>query len=198
MNYGDFKTLLASYLHRSDLTSMLPTFVEHGRLRMSQELRVQEMETYATVTLTSGVGALSSDLVAIRHVQGPTRRLEWVNLDNLLTVSTESAYTVVGLDIRAPGCATVDVYYWERPQTLVGAADSATRTVLSLYTQLWLYAALVEAAIYTQDPELEQSWQTRLDAEITRANNLASRVRHGSRPVLNDAGINVMAGGSGL
>lgn len=198
MDYGDLKSLIASYLHRTDLTTLMPTFVEHGRIRMCQDLRVPEMETSGTVTLTAGVGALSSDVVQIRHVQGPTMRLEWADLDQILRLTSESAYTVTGIDIRAPGCGTVEVYYWGRPQTLVGAADSATRTVLSLYPNVWLYAALVEAYVYIQDAANEAAMQSRLDEEVRRANVLSQRVRHGSRLAMGDASASTLAAGSGL
>lgn len=197
MDYTAFQALVASYLHRSDLTSLIPTFIEHGRIRMCRDLRVAEMETWATVTLTDGVGDLSSDVAAIRYVRGPSGPLEEAEIQTVLEATTESVYCVTGLELRAPGCGTVDVYYWERPVTLVGAAGSATRTVLSVHPNVWLFAALVEAAVYLEDDAREVRLQQRLDAEIAQANAAASRVRF-SRPAMSDTVANIAATGSGL
>lgn len=197
MDYTAFQTLVGQYLHRTDLSALIPTFIEHGRIRMCDRLRVQEMETWATVTLTAGVGSLSSDVVAVRAVTGPTRPLMPAPIEQVRQTTSESVYAVLGLDLYAPGCSTCTVDYWERPQTLVGAAGSATRTILSLYPTVWLYAALVEAYVYIRDMEAEQSHQVRLDEEVDRANRRSDRVRH-PRPVMNDQYINVTAGGPGL
>lgn len=197
MDYDGLKALVASYLHRTDLTSLMETFIEHGRLRLSDRLRVPEMETYATVTLTSGVGALSSDVAEVRTVKGSRMELLPAPLPQVVESSSEGLYAIVGLDLYAPGCGSATVYYWERPQTLVGAAGSATRAVLSLYPTVWLYAALVEAYFYLQDSENGAAAELRLDEAITRANVRARNTRH-PRPVMSDIRSNVTAAGPGL
>jgi hypothetical protein len=186
MDYTAFQTLVGNYLHRSDLSALIPTFIEHGRLRMCDRLRVQEMETYATVTLTAGIGSLSSDVVQVRHVQGPSGALQAADLPQLLASSSEGLYAVVGIDLYAPGCSTVTAYYWERPLTLLGASGSVTRTVLSQYPQLWLYAALAEGYVYLDDKENEAKMQGRLDAEVDRANSRAAQVRYSQMAVVAD------------
>ena len=178
MNYGDLKTLVGQYLHRSDLTSRLPTFVEHGRIRFCNDLRVPEMETSGSVTLTNDVGALSSDVILVKAVLGPNKPLRQVDIATVSTVTSESVYAITGLDIWAPGCGAVTVYYLGRPQTLWGAADSATRTILTIYPHIWLYAALVEGYRYLDDADNEARMQSRMDEEITRANARAAAYRH--------------------
>ena len=185
MNYGEFKTQVAQYLHRGDLTSIIPTFIEYGRIRMCDDLRVREMEVTQTVTLTAGVGALSGDLLDIRSVwdtQG--RELVRVNLANLNRYPTASAWAVRGLDILSPGSTDLDVTYYGRPVTFIGAADSATRDVLEAYPQVWLQAALVEAYRYLNDEQNEVLATQRMTEEIRRANAAARRSLVGASPAV--------------
>jgi len=197
MDYTAFQALVASYLHRSDLTSTIPTFIEHGRVRIGDVLRVPEMESTDTITLTNGVGALDANTVAVRSVTGPTIPLIQADPDTIAFLTSESAYCVVGLSIYAPGCATVDAVTWERPVTLLGAAGTETRPLLTAYPTIWLYAALIEAYRYLDDPENELRMQDRFDEEVRRANNRAKSVRY-AKPAMNDGVINVSAGGPGL
>lgn len=198
MNYGDLKSLVASYLHRSDLTARMPTFIEHGRILFCNTLRVPECETSATVTLTAGIGALSSDVIAVRAVLGPNRPLRQADLESVSQVTSESVYAITGLNIWAPGCGTVTVYYWERPLTLVGAADATTRTVLSIYPNIWLYAALVSGYRFLDDAENESRMQMRLDEEIRLCNARADRYMTVSAPAMSDRNVNSIAQGPGL
>lgn len=197
MDYTAFQALVASYLHRTDLTAVIPTFIDHGRLRLGDVLRVPEMDASATVTMTGGVGPLPAETVYVRSVQGPTQPLLIADLDLVTTATVESVYAVVGADIWAPGCGTVDVFYTARPATLLGAAGTATRTVLDKYPQVWLYAALIEAYIYLDDAENEAKMTARFDEEVRRANARGNRMRF-PRVIMSDSYANILAGGPGL
>jgi hypothetical protein len=53
-NYTSFVTTVENYLARSDLTSVIPDFVELAQERLSRDLRVQEMLKVSTASTTSG------------------------------------------------------------------------------------------------------------------------------------------------
>ena len=197
MDYTAFQALVASYAHRTDLTAVIPTFIEHGRIRMCDDLRVAEMVVSETLTLTGGIGTLNAETVAIRSVQGPTQPLLVADLDIVTTATVESVYAIVGLEVWAPGCGTVDVITYRRPLTLVGDGGTGTRAVLTSYPNVWLFAALTELAVYVQDYQLEQAMQARMDAEIQRANARANRIKF-PRAITSDSYVNVTAGGPGL
>jgi hypothetical protein len=197
LTYTDLQTAVASYLHRSDLTSLLPSFIEYGRIRLFDRLRVPEMVQKATITLTSGEGALSQDLVAIHSVLDDTDPLEAVALHEARQFGS-GVYAVQGVTLVAPGYSSLEVIWYDRPLTLVGASGSATRTVLDAYPQLWLQAALAEGFRYLDDTENEQKALQRLESEVVSANARASTSMFPSAPAMRDRGRNVYAGGSGL
>jgi len=76
--FSELKTAVASWLNRSDLTSEIADFVTLGEARIYRELRISAMETALSSAISSGVVAVPSDYVALKHayVDGaPTRQL---------------------------------------------------------------------------------------------------------------------------
>jgi hypothetical protein len=68
--YSDLKTTIASYLARSDLTAMIPTFIQLAELRLRRELRTRQMLVVATANTTGGdstVG-LPTDFLEMRDI----------------------------------------------------------------------------------------------------------------------------------
>lgn len=198
MNYGDFKTMVGSYLHRADLTTRIPEFIEFGRIRATDRLRVVEMEAKQNVLLTSGEGSLDEDLVAIRAVKDGDTNLLQVSPGQLDTGVTGCCYAIWGSTIAAPGLSDVDVYCYLRPETLVGASDSATRALLTYYPDIWLQAALVEGFRYLDNTDGETKAQDRLDSAIQAANARSAAARHGVGLAMSDPASNLSAGGAGL
>lgn len=68
MNYTDLKESIANYLHRSDLTDLIPDFIADAEARIYSELRVKAMEAAYSEAVSSGSVAL------------PTGFIEWINL----------------------------------------------------------------------------------------------------------------------
>lgn len=199
MNYGDLKTQVALFLHRSDLTTIIPDFIEYGRIRLFDQLSVPEMLQRSTLSLTSGEGALSQDLVGIRTVYDAANSipLNQVSLD-IVRVYSGGAFAVQGQTLVAPGYSELEVIWYERPLTFVGAADSATRTLLDAYPQLWLQAAMVEGFIYLDDAEGEQKARARLDAEVQAANARANKSQFAPGHAPTNYFTDVTCSGSGL
>ena len=69
-SYSDLKTTIASYLARSDLTAMIPTFIQLAELRLRREVRTRQMLVVATALTTGGdstVG-LPTDFLEMRDI----------------------------------------------------------------------------------------------------------------------------------
>jgi len=76
--YSELKTAVANWLNRADLTSYVADFVRLGEDRIYRELRIRAMETALSDTIASGVIAVPSDYIELKHayVNGtPTRKL---------------------------------------------------------------------------------------------------------------------------
>jgi len=65
--YSDLKTSIANWLARSDLTSYLDDFISLGEERLATEMRIRGIETALSVTMASGVAAVPSDFVELKH-----------------------------------------------------------------------------------------------------------------------------------
>lgn len=198
MDYGAFKTRVGQYLHRSDLTSLIPDFIELGRIRATERLRVPAMEGRAAVALTAGEGSLDVDLVGIIAVKTGDIPLLKVSPSQLNSNITGTIYSVIGWTIIAPGLSSVTVWSYNRPATLLGAADSATRSLLTYYPDIWLQAALVEGFRYLDDTEAELKAQQRLDTAVVAANARGDHFRNGPGLAMSDQSVNITARGPGL
>ncbi len=84
--YDELVTAVGSWIKRSDLTASIPDFVRVGELRIYRDLRIRAMETALNSAIASGVVAVPSGYVAMKHayIDGtPVQKLqrkdaEWV------------------------------------------------------------------------------------------------------------------------
>jgi hypothetical protein len=175
MTYGDLKSQVAAYLHRTNLTAQIINFVEYGRINFSDTLRVGEMVAKQTVTLTNSEGALSQDMVELIEVLDGTKPIPLMTL----AWSRDGAwgYSIQGQTIVS-GTTPLEVIHYARPLTFVGSADSATRTVLDAYPQIWIQAALKEGFRFLDDERNEAKADARLRDLITEANRRHRNVQH--------------------
>ena len=78
-NYSELKTAVANWLNRDDLTTYIPDFVTLGEAMIYRQLRISAMETALNVTISSGVAAVPSGYVELKHAYldgAPTRWLK--------------------------------------------------------------------------------------------------------------------------
>lgn len=66
-SYTQIKTDIADWLNRSDLSTQVDYFLLGGQNRMYRDLRIRAMETSLSGTISSGVVALPSDYIALKH-----------------------------------------------------------------------------------------------------------------------------------
>lgn len=102
-------------------------------------LRVREMETTATVTVTSGVGSLPDDFLEVIKVKDPgdtTRNIEYATPE----------YTIIGSDLYC----TIDVsltYYAKIPSI----TTNSTNWLLTKAPNAYLWGGLMQYSIYDKD-----------------------------------------------
>lgn len=177
VNYTTLQAEVASYLHRADLGLAIPTLIEHGRCRIVRDLRSREQE--ATATLVSPVNqefALPTDVAELRRVEAGGRLLRPVNPAELVTWSSlalPAVYCVRGGSIAIPGTATASLWYWKaEPKLVTGTTEHPT---MAAHPQLWVAAAMLEAALYLADTEQLATWSGVYQGEVDRINAAARR-----------------------
>ncbi len=178
--YSELKTTIASYLARSDLTAMIPTFIQLAELRLRRELRTRQMLVVATASTTGGdstVG-LPTDFLAMRDIH--------VNTNPITTLSyaapnafynsyraTESGkpteYTVLATELQLSpipdSTYTLQMLYYAQPYFM--SDSNPSNVFLVNFPDALLYAALGEAEPYLMNDARLQTWASLYDRAIS-------------------------------
>lgn len=187
MNYTTLKADVAAYLHRTDLTTQIPDFIEHARVRLGLELRALCNQTNGTVTsFSNGRSSLPTNFGAAISVWLDTKRLQYVPPD-MIPLASSGVYSIDGGDLLVPeaGSSTsVSLSYWAIPAALVNGTDVSEG--MAELPQIWRYAAVREGAIYVQDWELAGQMDSAYRQELQIANRAGRDARFPKGPAMND------------
>jgi len=201
-NYNDLKTTIATWLARSDLSGSLDDFIDLAEERLSRDLRIRAMETTMNVTLVSGVAAIPSDFVQMKHVHiagDPVQPLEvkestWI-MDQFPTRSADSKPRYVAEDganfmfgpFPSAGPHVLGGAYWKRPAALTTAAPTNEWT--DNVPDVLLWACLAETAPFIGNDQRALVWEEKYERSKDRVVGAEKkRMRKGSRIAL-DPGI---------
>jgi hypothetical protein len=178
-NYSALQTTVASYLGRSDLTAMIPTFITLAETRLQRELRTRPMLKSATANMTGGdntVG-LPTDFLEMRDLftQGNPRMPVSYMSPSAFTRNaraTESGrpvdYSVIGSEMNfAPipdGNYVLEMLYYYKPEVL--SSTNASNVFLSNYPDALLYGTLAQAEPYLMNDARIATWAGLYDSAI--------------------------------
>jgi len=199
MNYGELKTLIANYLHRDDLTSTIPTFVTLAQARLNHDIDLTSMQTTDTLTVTAGTTtvALPSDFLELLSIRipysGGKRTLQQRSL-----VQNSQIYESAGGSTAAPtyyarygstlelsptpeADTTLEIVYKQKLAAF--SADGDTDTLLTDNPNAYLYASLLEAALYIVDSDLSNAAKGYYDIEIARLIDLNDKAEWSGAPI---------------
>jgi len=170
-NYSALQTTIASYLGRTDLTAMIPTFISLAEARLQRELRTRPMLKSATATMTGGdntVG-LPTDFLEMRDLftQGNPRMPVSYMSPSAFTRNaraTESGrpvdYSVIGAEMNfAPipdGNYVLEMLYYAKPTAL--SSTNSSNVFLANYPDLLLYGSLAQAEPYLMNDARLATW----------------------------------------
>jgi hypothetical protein len=178
-NYTDLQASVASYLGRSDLTSVIPDFIRFAETRLARELRTRLMLKSATAPTVAGDArvALPTDFLEIRDlfVQGNPRMPVTYLSPSAFTRDARADesglpvfYTVLASEFQfAPQPDTVytlEILYYAKPPVL--SSTVASNVFLANYPDALLYGALIEAEPYLINDARSQTWATLYDRAV--------------------------------
>lgn len=156
MTYATLQTDVAAYLHRSDLTALLPTFIERAEAYLFRELQVKDLATSIAGTTTGEYAALPADFGAVSKltvVYGSTEyTLDYKSESAVATTSVPCAYALESNQIRIFGASTgqaYTLYYTAKLAALSGS--NATNWLLTNAPDVYLWAAALEGAKHIRD-----------------------------------------------
>jgi hypothetical protein len=170
-NYSALKTTIASYLGRTDLTTMIPDFITLAEARLQRELRTRQMLKSATATMTGGdptVG-LPADFLEMRdlYIQGNPRMPVSYLSPSAFTRDARADesglpvyYTILASEFlfapKPDGNKTLEMLYYYKPEAL--SDSNPSNVFLANYPDLLLYGSLAQAEPYLMNDARLAVW----------------------------------------
>jgi hypothetical protein len=178
--YTDLQASVSAWLHRSDLTALIPDFVALAESRIARDLRIRrQVVTVPISTVANNQAiALPTGFLEIENITisstSPATTLSVVTpeiLDRLYpdgyNPGQPVVYTLLGdtilLGPTPNAIYTVSLDYYKRLDAL---SVTPTNWLLTNYPAVYLASTLVEAALYTQDEAAVATWDARYQAEV--------------------------------
>lgn len=177
-NYVDLQASVANWIHRTDLTAIIPDFITLAESRIARDLLLRRQMVEATLVCVAGVQtvALPSDWLYFENLTvsaSPGRQLSYVPVEHIdakyssLSTGIPAVYSIEGGNIYlapTPDSAySLAVIYYARFPAL---STASTNWLMTTHPNIYLFASLIEAAQYTMNNELLQIYATRYQTEM--------------------------------
>lgn len=182
--YSDLTASLTTWLRRSDLTGLYDDFIKLAEERINGDLDIRLQDTAVNISTVASTETVSApaDIINIRDLAvtsvTPAYVLKYRSPDQYRkdypyqATGIPNIFTVIGGSIYlAPipdAVYTLQCIYKAKIPNLNSGAP--TNSLLTNYPNVYLFACLVKAAIYTKDTAGFQMWEDRYKAALTAAN----------------------------
>ena len=178
--FTGLKSSIANWLNRTDLSAEILDFIKLAENRISHEVRLPTIETTAVVTVDSaGSTSIPGDFLEAKYAFFNGSPLERISTTMLYSQPAKSgipsAFARVGSKIQfypTPAITASDVltltYYYQVDQL---SDEQPINPLLSTAPELYLYAALVEAANFlnSDGARWENGYQTAFSRAMSHA-----------------------------
>ncbi len=178
-NNTELKASIASWINKTNLTTEIIDFITLLEARVVRDLKTSELEVTTTLVVDAASETLPTDYAGMirAHLGGTYPTLDYLPSDRFHSVyaSTTSGrpvcYTIEANTILF-GPSPDDTYtmtytYIAKPDI---ATDSTNR-LLDIYPDIYLFGALVEAANFINDVELQTKYEGKYLQAIAQANS---------------------------
>jgi len=171
-NYGELKSAVSDFLNRSDLDSVIPTFIDFAEAEFNRNLRVRQMVKRAGAVIDARFSAVPADFIEAKDLVvvdvNPVQPLSFVTQQEMAqqrnfeytTAGVPINFTVVGDQfefVPTPDTEySLEMAYFAKIDALEDDAD--TNWLLTDYPDLYLYTALMHSAPYLKDDERTTVW----------------------------------------
>jgi hypothetical protein len=159
MNYTNLIADVADYLHRTDLTAKMDSFILLAEASLFRDLHVKDMAVSTTGTTTGEYATLPTDFGSVQRVTVTANGVEY-SLDYKAQSYTPTGqifpeqYSIENNQLRIYGTSTGQAYKLYYIPMLVGVSSTnATNWLLTNAYDLYLYAVALEAAKYIRDAQ---------------------------------------------
>jgi hypothetical protein len=183
-DYTSLVTEVGNYLHRSDLTAEIPTFISYAEQRVAHDLKITPLITNGTVNISAGGSSVSLPtgfigMVSVKitgaaklHYIPPDTYDSALSQANGLTVPT--MYTMIGSSIYVSPAwtagGTLTLNYFKKEVALSGS--NTTNWYVTNVPHMLTFAALLEATPFVKDAQDEiMKWEKMYEYARDRAND---------------------------
>ncbi len=192
----DRQTLLTefeAYIKRSFAINRQDTFIQLSESRIYRDLRTRENIVKATIVPAANLFDLPADFIDLRELSAKKGNrvvvLSSVGRHRLAIATSQTGfpvvYSIIGTQVEVGPITLPDdftLWYWQKLPPLVNTTD--TNVLLTTFPEIWLYAMLVEGAVYIQDDTMRRLAVETYLTEVNRVNVRESEGRFGEAPVI--------------
>ncbi len=198
-NYSDFKSSVATWLHRSDLTASIVDFITMAEWRLARDLRVAPLLTTSNVSVTAAASTatLPTGYIEMVNVQiSGGAELHYVPPDTIDRVSGSAvpwAYTIYGSNaVIAPSWTTGGtlVFTYFKKETALSDSNTTNWYITNAPDAL-LYATLLEAAPYLMADQRVSVWADFYTRAVSTLNRQYGNFDANTRMLAMSAGAGV-------
>ena len=187
MNYTNLQSTLIDYMHRSDLTAKVPTFISLAEAYLFRELNVDSLETSITGTTSGSLITLPADVSTVNRITvdyaGRAMPLDYSSQPhNYVRSGVPLSYWDESGGLRLDSGGTgyaYTLYYTPSIQALSDA--NPTNWLLSNAPDLYLSTSQLEAAKFVQDDRIIALMQGAIPPLLDSVQRFTKRVGQPNR-----------------
>jgi len=180
MTYSELKTNIAAYLHRTDLTSLVPNFISLAEAYMFRELQIKQLQVIATGTTTGEYATLPTDFGTLSRiavsVSGREYSLDYKAQPESPTKSVPDSFALENDKLRIWGASTGQAYTLYYIPDVQPLSDSVTTNwLLDNASDLYLYASALEGAKHVRNEGEIAKLSGQIPSLLASVKNFADR-----------------------
>jgi len=155
MSYSSLKTDVADYLHRTDLTAKMASFITLAEASLFRELFVKDTELIEVGATVGEYGTLPTDFGKVSRITATVGdseyNLSYKSPDHKTTLTYPESYALENNKLRIFGTSTGQAYTLYYIPKLMPLSDLVTNWLHDNAYDLYMYATALEACKYTRD-----------------------------------------------
>lgn len=190
--YAELQTAVANWLHRSDLTSAIPDFITLAETEIFRRLRVQDLETAFTGTISSNAIALPTSYLDLKYAYVSTTPIQWLDRKSARWIREKYPLTSssgVPKFIAREGTNFIFGPYADAAYTIagvyyknIGPLSSSAHVLFTNNPDLYLYGSLLAAVPYLKDDKRVPLWQAKYEAALIQTQIESDREEFSGAP----------------
>lgn len=190
MSYATVASDIAAWLGRSDMTSVIPTFVSFAENKFNERIRHSAMEAaYAEVALVSGKAALPEDFKEFKYLVNTASQPTPLNIETLnwiksrpVDASTPYHYAIDNDYVVCwPTSGSISGVYY---QSIPGLQANTTNWLDTLRHDLYVYETLSHAYFYLKDKDSALLYSAKADEIIAEINRMDKKAQKSGSPLV--------------